>query len=310
MILTQPKFWNSKLNIFSIILLPVSLIYYIIIKINEFFKKLSKKKFKLKIICCGNILVGGTGKTPLAIKIYNELAKQKKCCTIKKYRAQHIDEINLLKKYSKLFNSKDRLSSLKMAENENCDYAILDDGSQDYSFEKDALILCVKSKNGFGNEYLLPSGPLREPMSKIKNYKFAIINGDLDKKLENKIKNINNNINIYYSKYEIENKENYLNKNYLAFSGIANNNEFFNILEKNQIKVILKEEFSDHHLYTINEINKLLDKANNNNLKIITTEKDYLRLDNNFRNKIEYIKLDLQIKNFNHFITNLINEVN
>ena len=310
MILTQPKFWNSKLNIFSIILLPVSLIYYIIIKINEFFEKLSKKKFKLKIICCGNILVGGTGKTPLAIKIYNELAKQKKCCTIKKYRAQHIDEINLLKKYSKLFNSKNRLSSLKMAENENCYYAILDDGSQDYSFKKDAQILCVKSKNGFGNEYLLPSGPLREPMSKIKNYKFAIINGDLDKKLENKIKNINNNINIYYSKYEIENKENYLNKNYLAFSGIANNNEFFNILEKNQIKVILKEEFSDHHLYTKNEINKLLDKANNNNLKIITTEKDYLKLDNNFRNKIEYIKLDLQIENFNHFITNLINEVN
>jgi len=310
MILTQPKFWNSKLNIFSIILLPVSLIYYIIIKINEFFKKLFKKKFNLKIICCGNILVGGTGKTPLAIKIYNELAKQKKCCTIKKYRAQHIDEVNLLKKYSKLFISKNRLNSLKMAENENCYYAILDDGSQDYSFKKDALILCVKSKNGFGNEYLLPSGPLREPMSKIKNYKFAIINGGLDKKLENKIKNINNNINIYYSKYEIENKENYLNKNYLAFSGIANNNEFFNILEKNQIKVILKEEFSDHHLYTKNEINKLLDKAKNNNLKIITTEKDYLRLDNNFRNKVEYIKLDLQIENFNHFITNLINEVN
>ena len=310
MILKQPKFWSSKFNLYSLVLFPVTFLYFTLIKINEFLKKLSKKKFNIKIICCGNILIGGTGKTPLAVKIYNELSKEKKCCTIKKYRTEHLDEINFLKKYTKLFSNKDRLLSLKQADNEGCQYAILDDGSQDYSFEKNINILCIKSKNGFGNEYLLPSGPLRESMTKIKNYKFAIINGKLDTKLEDRLKTFNKDIDIYYSKYEIENKENYLNKNYLAFSGIANNNEFFNILEKNQIKVILKEEFSDHHLYTKNEINKLLDKANNNNLKIITTEKDYLRLDNNFRNKVEYIKLDLQIENFNHFISNLINEVN
>jgi tetraacyldisaccharide 4'-kinase len=274
MILKQPKFWNSKFNLYSLFLLPLTFLYFILIKINEFLKKLSKKKLNLKIICCGNILIGGTGKTPLAVMIYNELSKEKKCCTIKKHRTEH------------------------------------DDGSQDYSFEKNINILCIKSKNGFGNEYLLPSGPLREPMTKIKNYKFAIINGKLDTKLEDRLKKFNKNIDIYYSKYEIENKENYLNKKYLAFSGIANNTDFFDFLEKNKIKVIIKKEFPDHHIYNEFELNELLKMAKNQNLEIITTEKDYCRLNKDFAVKVQYLKLKLEIENFQQFLKNLKNEIN
>ncbi len=310
MILKQPKFWNSKYNVYSLFLLPITLLYFILIKINEFLKKLSKKKLNLKIICCGNILIGGTGKTPLAIKIYNELSKEDKCCTIKKNRTEHLDEINLLKKYTKLFSNNKRFLSLKEAENEGYQYAILDDGAQDYSFEKNINILCVKSKNGFGNEYLLPSGPLRDSITKIKNYKFAIINGGLNTKLENRIKTFNKDIDIYYSKYEIENKENYLNKKYLAYCGIANNDEFFDLLEKNRIKVIIKKEFPDHYLYNEFELNELLKIAKNENLEIITTEKDYCRLNKNFATKVQYLKLKLEIENFQQFLKNLKNEIN
>jgi tetraacyldisaccharide 4'-kinase len=310
MILKQPKFWNSKFNLYSLFLLPLTFLYFILIKINEFLKKLSKKKLNLKIICCGNILIGGTGKTPLTVMIYNELSKEQKCCTIKKHRTEHLDEINFLKKYTKLFSNKDRLLSLKQAENEGCQYAILDDGSQDYSFEKNINILCIKSKNGFGNEYLLPSGPLREPMTKIKNYKFAIINGKLNTKIEDRLKKFNKNIDIYYSKYEIENKENYLNKKYLAFCGIANNTDFFDLLEKSQIKVIIKKEFPDHHAYNEFEINELLKMAKNHNLEIITTEKDHCRLNKDFAIKVQYLKLKLEIENYQQFLKNLKNEIN
>ncbi len=310
MILNYPKFWNSKNSVFSLILLPISIIYFFVTKINEKTKILKKKKFKIKIICCGNILVGGTGKTPLTVKIYNELSKDKKCCTIKKYRYEHIDEINFLKKNSNLLAKNTRLNALEEAEKKCYEYAILDDGSQDYSFDKNVLILCIKSKNEFGNQYILPSGPLREPMSKIKDYNFAVINGNKNNRLEKLIKKYNNKIKIFYSRYEISNSENYFNKKYLAFSGIANNSDFFEILIKSNINVIIKKEFSDHHMYSEDEINTLIKIANKNNLHLITTEKDYLRISNNFQKKINYIKLNLTIDNINQFIQDIKHETN
>ena len=72
----KPKFWNSKLNFFSIILLPLSFLFKIMIFIKKIITK--EKKFKIPIICIGNIYLGGTGKTPLSIFLGNELIKRKK----------------------------------------------------------------------------------------------------------------------------------------------------------------------------------------------------------------------------------------
>ena len=90
--LTQPKFWETK-NFISFILYPLSAITYLI----NITKKLSnKKKFKIKTICIGNIFVGGTGKTSLAIEINQLLKKKFKTVFIKKNYKNQIDEINLL----------------------------------------------------------------------------------------------------------------------------------------------------------------------------------------------------------------------
>ena len=98
--LLKPIFWNKK-NIISISIYPISYIT----KLINFFKKFSfKNKFKIKTICIGNIPLGGTGKTSLAIKI-NELLKNKfKTVFIKKYYHDQKDEINLLKKMVKFYN--------------------------------------------------------------------------------------------------------------------------------------------------------------------------------------------------------------
>jgi len=163
-----PQFWKRKNNIISILLHPFTLIYFFLSFMKKQIDKLKYREIDIKTVCCGNIMLGGTGKTPLTIKIYNELSKQKKCCTIKKKRLEHIDEINFLKKYSKVFCEKNRLESLIKAKKNNYKIAILDDGSQDHSIKKNVQILCIKSKIGFANEYLLPSGPLRENLKNIK----------------------------------------------------------------------------------------------------------------------------------------------
>ena len=92
----KPKFWEQDYNLISILLLPISFVYQLLISIKK--STVSKKKFSIPIICVGNIYIGGTGKTPLAIKTFEILKKMNRNPVIvkKDYRNQK-DEILLLK---------------------------------------------------------------------------------------------------------------------------------------------------------------------------------------------------------------------
>ena len=108
MFLNKPKFWNDKnLSFYSIIFYPLSLIVIFFSKIKKLKRK---KKFKIPVICIGNIYIGGTGKTPLSIKVLELLhGLKKKTAIIKKFYPYIKDEISLLKKYGKVYTSKNRL---------------------------------------------------------------------------------------------------------------------------------------------------------------------------------------------------------
>ena len=89
--LKKPKFWNSKFSILPYLLLPLSLL----VLIYNFLKRniVSKKKFKIPIICIGNIYVGGTGKTPASILIAQEISKKgKNPVILRKFYKKHLDE--------------------------------------------------------------------------------------------------------------------------------------------------------------------------------------------------------------------------
>ena len=259
-----------------------------------------------KIICVGNIYLGGTGKTPLVKKIYDEIKKDKKCCVLKKYNKNQIDEINFLNYYTDLLIPKSRLEGLKIAINKGYEFVILDDGMQDHSFKKNISILCIKSKDGFGNEYILPAGPLRERLDSIKNYNLALINGNVKEDLEGLIKKYNPNMKIFYSKYTVSNQLKNSNKNYFAFSGIGDNESFFETLIENGIKVYQTKEFEDHHNFSDDDILNLINLSEKKNLCLITTEKNYFNINKKYQNKVECAKIDLEIKELNKFI----NEIN
>ena len=99
----KPKFWDTKnITLVAIILYPVALVLQIINLIKV--RLIIAKKFKVKIICVGNIYLGGTGKTPLAIKLVEILKKiNKKSVIIKKFYQNQFDEIELIKKKINLF---------------------------------------------------------------------------------------------------------------------------------------------------------------------------------------------------------------
>jgi len=301
----KPKFWDyNKPNIISYILWPLSLF----LQFLSYLKLLivSKKKFKeIKTICVGNIYVGGTGKTSLSLMIYDILLKNKiKTCFIKKYYSDQKDEQKILENKGKLFNFSKRELSLETAIKENYEVAIFDDGLQDKSIEYDLSFVCFNNLNFIGNGLTMPSGPLRESFKNIKKYKYIFLNGNMEniKNIREKILETNSNAKIFEAKYIPMNiKEFDLNEKYLVFSGIGNHKTFLSMLKNNKMIINKDIEFPDHYNYSEKDLKNILKISKDNNLKILTTEKDFCRL-NIKLNDIKFIKSKLEISNENYLI--------
>jgi tetraacyldisaccharide 4'-kinase len=303
----KPLFWKSK-NIISIILFPLSLI---VLLINELKELNSKKKFLIKTICVGNTYLGGTGKTSLAIEIQNLVKNEFKTVFIKKNYSNQLDEINLLKTKGELISKDSREEALYLASKKKYELAILDDGLQQKNIDYDLKIICFNAEDGFGNNYLLPAGPLRENINKVKNYDIAFINGE--KKNNNlyfKLKSINKKLQIFKGKYKPVNLKRFnLKKKYLMFCGIGNPHEFEQTLVKN--KFLIKERiiYPDHYRIPNEIFKKLKLKAKKRNLSIVTTEKDFFRLSKSQRKNIKFLKITLEIKDINKFKKLLISKL-
>ena len=309
--LNKPKFWDyKKPNFLAYILLPLT--FPILVR-NFFGKSFSKEKSdKIKTVCVGNIYVGGTGKTPLSIKINNLIKKQGiKSIVVKKFYSNQIDEQNLIKNYTNLICKKKRLDALKDAINQNFEFAIFDDGLQEKAINYNLKIVCFNNSQWKGNGFLIPAGPLREKIESLKNFDLIFINGNPKKNhnIFNEIKQLNNNINIFETFYQPSNlKEFDNNVNYVVFSGIGNSENFYDTMVENKFKIIKKFNFPDHYNYTDDDLIKILNYAKQNNAKIITTEKDYLRLNPKFSKDIKCLKLDLVILEEKKLINILIKQ--
>ena len=293
--LIKPKFWKTK-NFISLILYPLSAVTFLI----NFLKKFSiKKNFEIKTICIGNIFIGGTGKTSLAIEI-NELLRNKfRTVFIKKNYKNQIDEINLLNNKGKIISSSNREDALLAASKKKYQVAILDDGLQQKNINYNLRIACFNSEYGLGNEFTLPAGPLRENLSVIKNYDLIFLNGEKNnKKILSKFKSINKDLKIFEGKYKPLNLKKFnLKKKYLMFCGIGNPHEFEQTLIKYKFNVSKKIIFPDHHKFSNIDLKKLNYNASRDNLTLITTEKDFFRLNKAQRKNIKFLKIKLEIKN-------------
>ena len=175
--------------------------------------------------------------------------------------------------------------------------AILDDGFQDSSIKSNISIVCFNEKQWIGNGFVIPSGPLRENLNSLSRSDYVFINGKQNSEIEKMIHKFNAEIKIFYTQYKIINLENIKKKKVLAFAGIGNPNNFFDLLKDNNIEVVEKVQFPDHYNFTKKDIIKLNNKAKYFNAYLVTTEKDYLRLDDENKKNIICLKIELQIKN-------------
>ncbi len=289
MLFKTPKFWQSN-NLISQILTPLSWIYLAAHKINLACQ--TPKKFDKKIICVGNIIAGGAGKTPSAIALCTLLQKlgsnaafvsknyvgkntTAKLVDPAKDKASEIsDEPLLLAKTAPSFTAKDRIEAIALACNSKAEILIIDDGLQSNRFSADIKILVVDSLVQFGNQKLIPAGPLRESLSNIGKADLIFQIGG-NKNSIKELSNFREKIFILTPAYKITEKP---NKKYVAFTGIAYPQKFFNGLNQLKFNAVEEISFPDHYLYNDRDLKKLEILAKENSAQLITTEKDYVRI--------------------------------
>lgn len=308
--LKTPQFWTKK-NLASFALLPLSLIYFLGFCLVKFFTK--TVKISKPVICVGNLIAGGSGKTPTAIaigKILNEMSADfaflsrgymndgSKFLMLRKYdnnRAEQVgDEPMLLLETAPTFVSKNRLFGAKQIDAMNkFKMIVLDDGMQNNSLHRDLTILVVDGKIGFGNNFLIPAGPMREPLrAGLKKADFVVLVGEakkgLLKKLSGKIVVKANIIPLNLAEFS--------GKKLVAFCGLAYPQKFFSLLVKNGLDVIETHGFADHYIYQVAELENLYKVATEKNALLVTTKKDWVKFPPSIQEKVSYLDIELEFE--------------
>jgi len=298
----KPKFWDkNQISFFSVLLFPVSLL----IKVLSFFKRFLTKtnQSSIPIICVGNIYLGGTGKTPLCIEIFSILKNlnMNPVFVRKKYDSFQ-DEADLQKQVGPVYHNNKRIEAVIEALLTQANVSIIDDGFQDFSINKNLSIICFNEKKWIGNGLVIPSGPLREDLSALKRASCVVINGKKNTDIENKIFSKNKEAKIFYTQYKPQNINEFKNNKIIAFAGIGNPENFFDLLKDNKLNIVETIKFPDHYKYSKKELENLLSKIKENNTILLTTEKDYFRIFDSYRKNIKFLKIKVEIENKSQFI--------
>ena len=263
-----PKFWYSTNSIISKILFPLSFLWKIggIIKNNKFYNIEN-----IKIIKVGNVVAGGSGKTPTVITIVKKLInsnieahiitkgykgsiKKSVLVDTKIHTYKEVgDEAIILSKIAPTWIGKNRIESINNAKNNGAEIVVLDDGIQDNSIKGNLNILVFNGSQGIGNGKLIPSGPLRENIEEaLKKCHLSI----MIEKDENNIKKlIKTYTPIIDAEINIESEyiKNFKDKDVVAFCGLGYPEKFYKTLKKIGCNIKYMESFPDHYnclLYT------------------------------------------------------------
>jgi tetraacyldisaccharide 4'-kinase len=255
---------------------------------------LKPKRLKATVISVGNLTVGGTGKTPMVLWLADKfLAEGKRVAILSRgYGGSHgsSDEIELLKRRlggKVLFGvGPDRFSSgSRLQSNNTIDIFLLDDGFQHLQLARDLDIVMLDGSRKLKDEWLLPAGPLREPIAACRRADILIVS----RKFERPVIEARDahTFAIFYAQTRLlgfrpfgsHSETKYLSEigsgPFLAFCGIGNPEAFFDDLNRWHVPIAEKKSFSDHHKYSSRELERLqLRSAACGAEGLVTTEKD------------------------------------
>jgi len=309
--LKAPKFWYLKKDTYlSNSLYPLSLLFRLGTKLRVLISK--EKISALPIICIGNIVVGGAGKTPVSLKIGKMLIEagyaphfvskgyagiEKNNSLVEQWHSPKSvgDESILLSEIAPTWIGVNRNKSFLLAKEKGADCIIMDDGFQNPTIQKDFSIIVINGDQEFGNKRVMPSGPLRESISRgLSRTNLIIVIGGISKELKLKIPN---HVPLINASFAI-NSENKIFKaqKITAFAGIAYPEKFFNSLREQGAKIVKEMIYPDHHIFDENDLLNLAEIANKTKSILVTTKKDFVRIPKSYRSLVNTLEGEIQFE--------------
>ncbi len=256
------------------------------------------------VICCGNVTVGGTGKTTLALDLGARLAARGRAVhfLLRGYggsvrgphrvetgdtAAQVGDEALLLAAIAPTWIGADRAASARGAVAAGAQVLVMDDGLQNPGLHKDLSLLVVDGASGFGNGRVLPAGPLREPLSAgASRCQAAVLIGpDIIGPLPLPVLRASLRPGPEISAW--------VGRRALAFAGIARPEKFFAMLADAGVIVAGAVPFPDHHAFTEQDLQRMIGEAERLGAAPLTTPKDAVRLSAAYRDRIGVVGVSL-----------------
>ena len=327
---------RAPIQALGAVLYTISLIYSIVLKLRAFAyhkRILPSRHLPCKVICVGNITVGGTGKTPMTMHVADEIRQlgYKVVIVSRGYRGRAEGQGGIVSDGNSIYLApdqagdepymiacclreipvivgKNRYAAGMLAVNEfQPDVIVLDDGFQHLSLKRDIDLVLLDHAHPFGNTHLLPRGTLREPISSLARGTACILTRHQmgrENAATNSMKSIKKfapqrpiftsyydfycyavksgqpiSVNGLVDRCSPQEIERIKKKSCFGFSGIAHNADFQKTIEELGFKSKGFLKFSDHHRYTVNDLNFIQSKAENAGARrLITTEKDLVRL--------------------------------
>lgn len=308
-----PGFWYARPGFRAFILSPLAAIYAFGTKRRLAQGK--RQKLGIPVICVGNINVGGTGKTPTVIAIVERLTAMGAQphvvsrgfggshtgpvqVDIQAHDADEVgDEPLLIAPFAPVWVAKDRAAGAQAAEAAGARVVILDDGFQNPDLYHDLSLIVVDAKRGFGNERVLPSGPLREPVEVGLARANAVLSIGTDQDQGSLVHRAPPELIYLTGKLvPVETGMDWSDVRAVAFAGIGNPEKFFDTLRQLGAQLVGTHALDDHQKLERPLLARLIKEAQTKNAQLVTTEKDAVRLPDDLRQQVFSLPVRLELE--------------
>lgn len=290
-----PPFWWHKSDWRAWSLWPLSKLYGLAARHR--LQTAPRRKIDVPVLCIGNLTVGGTGKTPVAIAF----AQRAKAMRLKpgflsrghggSVSGAHLvnlhhdgaryvgDEPLLLAAHAPVAVSVNRAEGVKLLLGEGCDFVIMDDGFQSAQIHIDYALVVVDAERGIGNGHTIPGGPMRASLVDQMRHVTALLEMGEGGAASTVVRHAARaGRPVYRARTRPLPLEAIRGKRCLAFAGIGNPEKFYRTVRDLGGEVAVTRSFADHHFYSADEARDLMQDADKDGLVLVTTAKDAIRL--------------------------------
>jgi tetraacyldisaccharide 4'-kinase len=301
-----PEFWRKRSGL-AALLAPFGDIYAMAGAVRQ--RCTTPWRSPVPIICIGNLVAGGAGKTPVAIAtgaMLRELGKSVHFLSRgyggslpgpvqvdpSVHTAQQVgDEPLLLARIAPTWVARNRVTGVKAAISDGADIIVMDDGFQNPSVSKTLSLIVVDGGYGFGNERVMPAGPLREPLPRgLARADAVVLMGADVTNAAHAVRRTAPDTPIMAARLAtLRAAQRYVGAKVLAFAGIGRPDKFFQTLKDLGCVLVAHHPFPDHYDYTPDDIALLVEAAAKENAVLVTTAKDFQRVPEDAQPMVEVL---------------------